>query len=339
MKGQVTGCVLLVAVLAASCTPTAGAPPPSPGPAAGSRTDFVVPGSLYAVRASDVWRFSGTAVRQITRTGDAFDPAISPDGRRLAYIRRGRSTSELWLADADGRNAQAAATAATARRRDVWVLRPAWSPDGQSIALTTDRDRLPHRDPPDPSLWLFVPGSGSFRRLSSAAGYAGGDTDAAWSPAGESLIYTAYLYEPEPALRLSARLTYCQLRGRCDLFLSPPGERMFHPAWSPDGKWVAFVRASAEGDDLYLMPAPSPQDAVGREPFPTARATLAVRGVVAQPTWSPDGSYLAYAALGPRGFDLMVMPVATAPTLQVGTPVALTRGASIAAASRLSWGP
>ncbi len=343
MKRRRSTAVLILALLVASCSPSgAGAPAPTPGPAALAETGFSVPGNLYAARGADVWRFSGTVVRQITRTGDAFDPAISPDGRRLAYIRRGRSSSELWLADADGREARATTGAATQGRREVWLFRPAWSPDGHALAVATDRERLcssPRFCWTDPSIWLYDPASAGFRRLSRSAPYAGGDTDATWNPAGDALIYTSYLYEGEPALKLSARLTYCQLRVRCDLFLSPSGERIFQPAWSPDGKWVAFVRAGAESDDLYLMPAPSPRDALGREPFPTASATPVVRGVVAQPTWSPDGSYLAYVASGTRGFDLMVAPVATAPTLQVGQPVPLTRGASIAAESRLTWGP
>lgn len=327
--GLLGGCSLPSPTAARPALPAASASPRAP-----------IVGTLYAVRGYNLWRFQGTTARQLTRSGDVLDPAISTDGSHLAFIRRGRSYSDLWLADASAQNARAVTRHdGGSLARDFWAFRPAWSPDGAAIAFVSDRGR--RGEDTDPVLWLYQLEGARFRALSRANPLAGGDTDATWSPAGDALVYTSYLYEyPDgPVPQIAARLTYCDLKRRCDLFLSPPTERNFQPAWSPDGKWVAFVRATAAGDDLYVMPAPAREDLGGRAPFPTARATLLVSGMVAQPAWSPDGSSLAYLALDRGGVNLLVAHFLTAPAVGISPAVPVATRGGFNAESRLSWGP
>jgi TolB protein len=336
---------LLATVLLGGCSlpsqTTARSAAPSAAPSVAPRASIV--GSLYAVRGYNLWRFQGTTARQLTRSGDVVDPAVSTDGSHLAFIRRGRSYSDLWLADADAQNARAVTRHdGGSPARAFWAFRPAWSPDGAAIAFVSDRGRHV-LDYPDPVLWLYQPEGARFRALSQANPLAGGDTDATWSPAGDALLYTSYLYElvSGPIPKLSARLTYCdpQPKRRCDIFLSPPAERNFQPAWSPDGKWVAFVRGTGAGDDLYVMPAPAREDLRGTPPFPTARATLLVSGMVGQPAWSPDGNWLAYLAVNRGGVDLLVARFLTAPAVGVSPAVPVATHGGFNAESRLSWGP
>jgi len=63
------------------------------------------------------------------------DACWSPDGSRIAFIREREtpdgSTYEIWLMDADGRNARRLTP-----QGDVSYVHPAWSPDSTEIACT-----------------------------------------------------------------------------------------------------------------------------------------------------------------------------------------------------------
>ena len=62
--------------------------------------------------------------------------------------------------------------------------------------------------------------------------------------------------------------------------VSAEGSREFHPSWSPDGKWIAYVSWSPEGGHIWKRPG----DGSG-EPTRLTRAAAFYR----DPVWSPDG--------------------------------------------------
>jgi tricorn protease len=66
-----------------------------------------------------------------------------------------------------------------------------------------------------------------------------------------------------------------------------PGIREEDVAWSPDGKWVAYLSDRTGEEEIYLMP----QDGIGQEVRITFDGTMHRL----QPTWSPDSKKLLYA--------------------------------------------
>ncbi len=90
----------------------------------GTRNDFAPP-SLFVFDRN---------TSQLTMIPNAFDGAISPDGRRIAFVRETNGNYDLWMQDVDGGDlVQLTDT-------PFGEFEPAWSPDGRHIAFVSNRD-------------------------------------------------------------------------------------------------------------------------------------------------------------------------------------------------------
>jgi tricorn protease-like protein len=87
--------------------------------------------------AGDIWRMrpDGSDRRNLTQSPGVADwsPAVSPDGRRIAFMSSRDGAHELWLMDADGGNAR------QLTRAGALSEYPSWSPDGSWLAFNAHR--------------------------------------------------------------------------------------------------------------------------------------------------------------------------------------------------------
>ncbi|MEO0557110.1 MAG: winged helix-turn-helix domain-containing protein [Bacteroidota bacterium] len=101
-------------------------------------------------------------------------PALSPDGRQLAFISNRTGPPELWVSDADGEN--------LVRLTDLGgpsVEAPQWSPDGQTLAVVARIDG-------PASLHLVSAEGGTLRPLTESPT---GDVAPRWSRDGRSILF------------------------------------------------------------------------------------------------------------------------------------------------------
>jgi len=252
--------------------------------------------------------------------GNEMQPSFSPDGNQIAFVWDGEKGDNQDIYVKQPGN-EALLRLTTNPAADLW---PCWSPDGRYIAFTREMTE-------GSGLYLIPSLGGAERRitqLSSAANFY--YYQMSWSPDGEWLaIQDKSSPQEAPSIFLVARET-----GEKRKLTTPPaaahGDR--HPAISPDGKTVAFVRFISSGvGDLYLVPTAGAAQ----------RLTFDDTGI-SSPVWTPDGREILF--LSGRGGAYSLWRVSA----NSGTPVqieAAGRNLAVGVASiavsrqgqRLAW--
>jgi Tol biopolymer transport system component len=225
--------------------------------------------------------------------GSAVRPLLSPDGTRLVYGTRLDNETGLRIRDLSS-------------GEDRWLVKPVQR-DEQESRYT--RDFLPGFAFTPDGKDVIVAHGGKIHR---AAVEGGTDkvipfTAKVALPVGSRLnfpirvddgpVRARLIQEPEPSpdgkrLAFSAltRLYVMDLPDGKPTRLSDDGAREYHPSWSPDGKWLAYVSWAPGGGHLWKRTA----DGKGR-PQQLTRIPAFYR----DPTWSPDGSRIV-ALRAPR---------------------------------------
>jgi Tol biopolymer transport system component/DNA-binding winged helix-turn-helix (wHTH) protein len=227
-------------------------------------------------------------VAMTTGEGNEVDPALSPDGDRLAYAAAGADgTAALWL-ESTGRERRRLTGDGTWRERG-----PAWSPDGLRIAFV--RYTTTTSEPSCDVMLLDLDGN-TPRRLTSCGN--AHEFRMTWSPDGRWLLIS---HDPGHAAGWQVARVSVATGERQFLTLPPPGIRGDHsPVLSPDGRRLAFVRSiSGSVADLYVAGAD------GRNPLRLTRDGRDIVGVV----WARDGRSIVIASDRAGGYALWRVPI------------------------------
>ena len=213
-------------------------------------------------RNSDIWMVSwdGTESVQLTNSEDGEStPRWSPDGKYLSFLsdRNSEKVSQIWLLDTRGGEAKKI----TGLKGDLGEY--AWSPDGKKIAMSikdqdfTDTAKSKTRVP-------FVMDRYHFKQ--DIKGYV------------ENRYTHLYIFD------IITKKTDTLTKGNFDEAA---------PAWSPDGKQLAFVsnrtsdRDRNENTDIWVM------DAIAGAAM---KQLTTWAGADINPQWSPDGKWIAYTS-------------------------------------------
>jgi len=282
----------------------------------------------------------------VYRLREVSDPQLSPDGAWVAYTvslpdtSEDKTNSDVWMTSWDGARSVRLTSSKSSEGS------PRWSPDGRYLTFLSDRDDARDVD----QVWLLDRSGGEAEQITDLPG---GVSDYAWSPDSKRLALivsdpdsSSTASSPDTTVKTTPRpivlnrfqfkedetgyldhrrdhLYLFDLSSRKAEILTPGEYNEAWPAWSPDGRSIAFVsKRRPEFDrtnnwDLYVVEAnagASPRQLTTFE-GPDMDPQWGGRA----PAWSPDGKQLAYVQGGPlkliyyAGQKLAVVPAAGGP--------------------------
>ncbi|HKS29784.1 MAG TPA: hypothetical protein VJS44_18315 [Pyrinomonadaceae bacterium] len=234
-----------------------------------------------------VMNSDGTELTQLTDTFlDERAPAISPNGGQVAYAT---SDGTLWV--------MLLATKA-ANRLPLPAGRygyPAWLSDGSGIVYTS-YTFAPGNEDADFFVYSFVDQTQRPFLIQT-----GPQDYPSLSPEGGTVAYISSLATVQQGFgnTLTQQLWVASLReGKPSQLLAGSGSET-HPAWSPDGNWLAFSSARKGSPDIWI---------IRRDGQELAQLTSAP-AAESSPTWSPDGREILYVSTESGRMRLMLLDV------------------------------
>ena len=198
--------------------------------------------------------------------GQKSSPVFSPDGNQIAFVWDGGQNAER------GVYVKLVGEGAPLKVASNPGFQLAWSPDGRSIAF----DRMGN----DGGIFTVPATGGPERRLTELGG------QFAWSPDQKTLAI-AYRNSPlEPSNLLLITLETGTTRRLTTAPIGSVGDQA--PAFSPDGKKLAFIRSpGTQVSDIYLVPI------AGGEPRRLTSDNLFLSGGLA---WTTDGREIIFSS-------------------------------------------
>ena len=261
---------------------------------------------------TDLWMTSWDGAQSIRLTstpeGES-TPRWSPDGRYLAFVsgRQEGKGGQVWLLDRRGGEAQRLTTLKGG------ISDFGWSPDAKRLVLVLDEetDSIARKDTathatPKPividrynfkrdvagylgtkrtHLALFDVATKKLDSLTSAAH----DDDApSWSPDGQRIAFVRTpIAEPGKGRESDVYVIDARKGGSARQLTDYEGPDGGRPSWSPDGRWIAFVRGDEPRYSAYslgkLAVVPSDGSAAARV------VTTSLDRPVSSPRFSVDG--------------------------------------------------
>ncbi len=241
--------------------------------------------------------FDGHELRQLTNSHSiSLTPALSPDGKYLAYTDFSSGRPALYIRDLSAgiistinksgisidpgwRNSREVATTLSFEGdQEIYLIKvdgaisrrltfskgidlsPSFSPDGSKMAYVSDQNGLPQ---------IFIEDlqSGQVNRLTFSGRY---NTQPSWSPAGDKIAYTTW--ESGGEINIFA----IGIDGSGLKQLTANSGENESPSWSPDGRMIVFTSNRQGSKKMYIMQSTGENQ----------RSLLPSDGEQMQPSWS-----------------------------------------------------
>jgi hypothetical protein len=299
-----------------------------------------IPGSLVYVKAGNVWIQTAGQATQLTKSGGASSASWSPDGKWIYYIQTTQESGyfpqgnlgparytmnvpALTRISPDGLTSQ---TLISGRYRKgqfswfYWLIGPAVSPDGKTVALFSD---APDPTRSDVVLQLYNVATKKLLKPNLAENPPYGHQDAAWRPDGKIVLYVQNGRDGQRGL---PQIYQYNIATKKASPLGAPG--YMQPSWSPNGRYIAVTRQTPEGTDVAILDAHTGAEVL----------RLTNDGNSWAPVWSPRGDAIAYLNIVGQVVDLKMIGLTGAgPTWTVAQLPDVTENSGLDASSGASW--
>lgn len=246
-------------------TPVPGAPPITPTPVGSGGT------LAFTMRHngnSDIYLLSqntGNLLRLTFDPGEDRNPVWSPDGQHLAFASQRGGSWDLYLIE------MTAGTVIRLSRTPDYQGAPTWSPDGKWLAYEAYNNG-------NLDIHILNVERGDSQRLTSDLAP---EYSPAWSPDGRHIAFTAYRDGNKDLYVISLD------DGLTVNVSNTPDQNEDYAAWSPDGRYLVYSAGVPGNETIWKIP-------FDKEALVTGMLRPSLFGVGGQPTWSPDGSALAF---------------------------------------------
>ncbi len=205
------------------------------------------------------------------------NPSFSPDGKRLAVHIDEGGNSDLWVYELERE------TLSRLTFDEGADVVPVWTPDGQRMAFGSDGGGGPWN-----LYWKRADGTGDAERLTESSNF---QVPMSWSPDGNLLAFVEQ--SPETSwdrwtLPMEEDGAGGVKPGESTPFLRTTFAEMW-PAFSSDGRWIAYNSNESGRREVYVRPFPGPG---GKWQISTTGGEM--------PTWSENGRELFYRTADSR---------------------------------------
>ncbi|MFQ5917721.1 MAG: protein kinase, partial [Candidatus Binatia bacterium] len=252
---------------------------------------FYLPAAGVGARRLVLVDREGKILQMIETKKQFVNPRFSPDGTHLAVTLIDYQGIDVWIYEIS----RGILTPFTFEKNNGWAI---WTPDGNRLTFSSDRILGWN------ILWRPLDGSEVAEKFTDNKDF---QIPASWSPGG------VLAYQKGPVGNRDIWVLSLEGERKPKSFLATQfNERQ--PAFSPDGRRIAFTSDRSGQDEVYMMPYPGPGGIV----------PISKDGGV-QPVWARNGKELFYR----NGEKMIVVDIKEEPTFKIGMPRVLFEGSFV----------